>query len=377
MAEFSLEIPNEEEIRQEVAEQTKPAETVLAKVPEATAANVQKFLDVDVSDNDSRRACIQAVEGFGVGTLKKSESRNAILQKRMYQFSEAGGESGEVSKGLTDLTLTMKDLDPSKAEFLRTGKVGKMTRPVRRYFERYKTADAQIATIIKSLDSGRKVLVNDNTTLELEQGSMRDVTKELATNIEVGMQLDAALESALEQMLAEGVDDEKYRFLQEEVLFPLRQRIQDFQQLLVVDQQGIIAMEIIRRNNRELIRSVDRAKLVTVAALRTAVTVAGALFDQKVVLEKVTALNTETERMIAATGKMLREQGTAIHEQAESTSISPETLTEAFNDAIAALDDISTYKQEALPKLKANIEQFRTMAEEGEKRIRAMEEGVN
>ena len=49
-------------------------------------------------------------------------------------------------------------------------------------------------------------------------------------------------------------------------------------------------MEIIRRNNLELIRSVERAKTVTVSALRVAVTVASALYHQKIVLEKVNLL---------------------------------------------------------------------------------------
>ena len=35
-------------------------------------------------------------------------------------------------------------------------------------------------------------------------------------------------------------------------------------------------MEVVRENNLELIRAVDRAKTVTVSALRVAVTVAGA-----------------------------------------------------------------------------------------------------
>ena len=164
--------------------------------------------------------------------------------------------------------------------------------------------------------------------------------------------------------------------MQEEVLYPLRQRIQDFQQLLVVNQQGIVAMEIIRRNNKELIRSVDRARLVTVSALRTAVTVAGALYDQKIVLQKVSALNAETNRMIEATSSMLKEQGTEIHRQAEEANLSPDTLINAFTDALDALEEISTYKQAALPRLKDSIEQFRQIADEGERHIKRLEEGT-
>ncbi len=42
---------------------------------------------------------------------------------------------------------------------------------------------------------------------------------------------------------------------------------------LAVAVQGYMALDLIRRNNLELIRGVDRAQTTTVAALRTAVIV--------------------------------------------------------------------------------------------------------
>ena len=376
MAEFSLELPKEEEIRAAVVEESRPAPAVMTQVEKTAEKNAQVFVGVDLDSPEARRDCVHAVESFGLTTVKKSEGANAILQRRMVKFSEAGGETGDVSRGLTDLTLRLKDLDPSQADFLKSGKLGRIFHPVRRYFEKFKTADEEIASIMKILEKGKKTLTDDNVTLELEQGSMRTLTKDLQQNIEIGVQMDEQLAAAVERLRAEGADPERVRFLEDEILFPLRQRIQDFQQLLAVDQQAIIAMEIIRRNNKELIRSVDRAKLVTVSALRTAVTVAGALYDQKVVLEKVSALNSETNRMIEATGKLLREQGTEIHRQAEETGISPDTLIAAFDDALRALEDISAYKQAALPRMKDSIERFRELSEEGERRIKALEDGV-
>ena len=149
----------------------------------------------------------------------------------------------------------------------------------------------------------------------------------------------------------------------------------DFQQLLVVNQQGIIAMEVIRKNNLELIRAVDRAQTVTVAALRVAVTVAGALYNQKIVLEKVQMLNETTNTMISATSKMLKEQGTAIQREAAEASISPDTLKQAFADTLSALDDISTYKTKALPQMAQTIQDFRMIADEGERQLTKMERG--
>jgi len=377
MSDFVLELPNEDEIREKVEKDIRPSpekEDQISSLVRSTGANI---VNVDLSSNESRHECLAAIDSFGVETIKKSESRNAILQKRMYQFSEAGGESGEVSKGLTDLTLKMRDLDPSKVDFLKSGPLGKLFNPVRRYFERYKTADQEIAEIIKTLDTGKKNLLNDNVTLELEQNAMRDLAVQLSQNLEIAQGMDAYVENGIRELELSGDQQEKVTFLQEEVLYPLRQKIQDFQQLQVVNQQAIIAMEIIRRNNKELIRSVDRAKLVTVSALRTAVTVAGALYDQKIVLEKVSALNAETNRMIEATSTILKEQGAAIHRQAEESGVSADTLRASFENCMQALEDISSYKQAALPRLKANIEEFRALAEEGERRIARFENGVN
>jgi uncharacterized protein YaaN involved in tellurite resistance len=149
----------------------------------------------------------------------------------------------------------------------------------------------------------------------------------------------------------------------------------DMQQMIVINQQGIVAMEVIRRNNRELMRGVDRAKNVTVTALRTAVMVASALYNQKIVLKKIDMLNATTNNLISTTAQMLKEQGTEIHRQASETNISAETLKAAFNDALSSLEAISTFKQQALPKMQETVTQFREMAEVGEKEIARLERG--
>ena len=51
--------------------------------------------------------------------------------------------------------------------------------------------------------------------------------------------------------------------------------------------QGYLALDMIRKNNLELMKGVDRATTTTVAALRTAVIVAQALNNQKLVLDQI------------------------------------------------------------------------------------------
>ena len=136
-----------------------------------------------------------------------------------------------------------------------------------------------------------------------------------------------------------------------------------------------MATEIVIRNNKELMRGVERAKNVTISALRISVMVAGALYNQKIVLKKIQMLNEVTNNFIRSNGIMLKERGADIQKGSMEASISVETLKTAFADAVEALDSISTYKQEALPKMRDTINQFKELAAKGEEQIQQLEKG--
>src|SRR3546814_5665003 len=90
-------------------------------------------------------------------------------------------------------------------------------------------------------------------------------------------------------------DPAKAKASRETALFYARQRTQDLLTQMAVTVQGYLALDLVKKNNVELVKGVDRASTTTVAALRTAVTVAQALTSQRLVLDQITALNTTTE----------------------------------------------------------------------------------
>ena len=370
---FSLDMPDEAAIKEQVKAELAPLPERKEAIAEVAGKNADAFLTVDLNSFDERKELTTAIETFGADLVKDSATKNELLKTKVGDLGNFGGASADVAKGLEDLTIEMKNLDPSAIDFMKTGPLGKIFNPVRRYFTKFEDSDKAIGDIIKSLDKGETSLRNDNTTLELEQASMRDLTKQLNEKVEMGTQLDEYLTNAIEKAKADGTDPDRVKFVEEEILLPLRQRLLDFEQMLAVNQQGIVAMEIIRRNNLELIRSVERAKTVTVSALRVAVTVASALYHQKIVLEKVNLLNETTNNMIAATSKMLKDQGAEIQKQAIESNISIDTMKQAFADTFAALEDISNYKQEALPRVRQTIDEFKALTEEGEKALQRIE----
>ena len=370
---FSMEVPDEAEIKREVQEQVGPLLEEVAQLQALAESNVDQILNLDIDEFTQKRHILQSIESFGAESMRSSAAKNSLLQATVGRLSKDGDEGGVVARGLMELNRELRELDPGLIDFTRTGIFGKVFNPVRDYFARYQRADSAIAEIILSLDRGKTILKNDNITLEIEQQALCGLTRKLMKEVQLGILMDRSIEMQIEAARARNEDPEKIRFVAEEILFPLRQRIMDMEQMVVVNQQGAMAMEVVMRNNRELMRGVDRAQTVTISALRTSVVVAGALYHQKVALKKIEMLNETTTGIISSTSKMLKNQGVEIQRRSMESNISVETMKTAFAEVMEALDSISTYREEALPRMRDTVNQFKELAARGEEQIEQLE----
>jgi len=361
------------------------AELVVAE-PEPTdelqaqaTAQVEQLLAIDPTNEDARTAAREAVDSMGRDLQSRSATRSRMLQAPLKDISHGTEDGGEVAKSLSDLRIEVEKLDPSGLDteagwFTRAvGRIPGVGTPLKRYFMRYESSQTQIDAIVHSLENGRDQLKRDNVTLGDDQKQMRELTHLLTDQIALAQALDAVVVEKLAVEITS--DDPRRQFVEEDILFALRQRTLDLQQQLAVNQQGVLAIEIIIRNNRELIRGVDRAIDVTISALQVAVTVALALAHQKIVLDKIEAINTTTSAMIAGTAERLKTQGTAIHQQASSTMLDMDSLRQAFDDIDIALDEISRYRREALPTMAGTILELDELTAESEEAIENMERG--
>lgn len=176
---FSMEIPSQKEIQKVIEEEVKPVPAEVAELQQVANANVEMIMTLDLESLEKRKEILQSIDGFGMNTMRSSSEKNALLQVSVGHLSKTGDEGGQVAKGLTELHMQLKDLDPSVVDFAKTGFLGKLFNPLRAYFLKYQKADAVIADIVTSLDKGRSTLRNDNTTLEIEQQNLRELTKRL------------------------------------------------------------------------------------------------------------------------------------------------------------------------------------------------------
>jgi uncharacterized protein YaaN involved in tellurite resistance len=278
----------------------------------------------------------------------------------------AMGQETGVGADLAQLRRTIEDLDPGKKGDLFTPKklfgIIPYGSKMRDYFDSYKSSQNHIASILTNLGSGKDELLKDNAAIDVERQNLWAAMGRLEQMIHVAKALDAKLEEKANAL--DIPDAAKAKAIRESALFYIRQRVQDLLTQMAVSVQGYLALDLVKKNNVELIKGVDRASTTTVSALRTAVTVAQALVGQKLVLEQITALNVTTANIIDSTGEMLKNQTAVIHEQAANSTIPIETLQRAFQNIYITMDSIDTFKAKALTSMKTTVD---TLSNEVEK----------
>lgn len=298
----------------------------------------------------------ETVRTMGDADIRKAaETSNRMLDKPVTALQKGGlSEGSTVGKTLLELRRTVEELDPGAPQGLsRWLDWLPFGDKVEDYFRKYQSSQTQLNGILHSLRSGQDELTKDNIALNLEKTNLWAVMGRLNQYIYVAERLDTKLAARIAEL--EVSDPEAAKAMSQDVLFYVRQKHQDLLTQLAVSIQAYLAIDVIIKNNIELIKGVDRASTTTVSALRTAVIVAQALGNQKLVLDQISALNTTTSGMIQRTSEMLRDNSAAIQEQAASSTIGMEQLQAAFTNIYATMDSIDEFKLRALDSMSQTI----------------------
>ena len=306
---------------------------------------------------------IDAITSMGDKEMRASAAVSNRMLDRPAAVVKAnkGGGGGDaqtrVATSLNELRNTITDLDPNRADLTGVKKVLKWLPggdKIQKYFQKYESAQTQLNAIIKSLESGQDDLRKDNAAIETEKANMWTTMGKLSEYNALASALDDAIAQKVAELEAAG-NSEAANTLKSDALFAIRQRRQDIMTQMAVAVQGYMALDLVRKNNVELIKGVDRAQTTTVSALRTAVIVSQALARQKLVLDQITALNTTTSNLIESTSQQLRVQGAQINEQAASSTIDIQKLQAAFDNVFQTMDALDSFRAQAVDSMAQTV----------------------
>jgi uncharacterized protein YaaN involved in tellurite resistance len=320
------------------------------------------------------------ITGLGAGEIRGAAAQsNRMLERAVRDLPAKGGDAqSRVAGSLVELRRVIEDLDPRdlpagrRRRFLSRLPGGDRLRDK---VAAYASAQSTLNAIVGALRGGQDELRRDNAALQTERVRLWETMGKLQEYVVLTEALDAAVERHLAEVSA--ADPAQADSVRADVLFPVRQKHQDLLTQLAVCAQGYLAMDVVRRNNEELVKGVDRAATTTVSALRISVMLASALDHQKKVVEQVDALRGTTEDLVRGNAEMLATQTGEIQRIAADPAVGVETLRTAFQQIYRTLDAIDTFKAQATEAMAATVESLSTELRGAESHLRrSREQGV-
>ena len=324
-----------------------------SKLAEKVEGFVADLVSIDANSPEFGKKVDQITNMGRKEIMAAASHSNRFLDRPVRAMDQDEG----VGANLAELRSVVEELDPSRR--------GNLTGPrkllgiipfgtkIKGYFRSYQSAQTHIQQILGKLSNGKDELLMDNAAIDVERTKLWEAMGNLEQMIHISRTLDERLEEKAADL--DATDPAKAKAIRETALFYVRQRTQDLLTQMAVSVQGYLALDLVKKNNVELVKGVDRASTTTVGALRTAVTVSEAMTNQRLVLQQITALNDTTANIIDGTSTMLREQTGRIHEQAASSTIPLETLQRAFQNIYDTMDEVDEFKVRALSSMKETV----------------------
>jgi len=359
---------------------TKESDNTITLAP-AQQEQADKWIDsvfsIESRDLDTQTAVANEIKNLGSDTETILTEQSKLLQAPMSELMADAENGSDVANDLLKLEEVARDIDPNGYDFTNLSGFRKLLAilgiptPLRRWIAKYQTTESVIKSIETGLTQGKDKLKRDNITLKDDQVRYRKTLFILDDRIEFARYIDQEFSQRLE--LVE--DEEKKRFLRDEILFHAKQRVQDLLTSKGVYQQAWVTSEFIIKTNEELIRGVSRALQHTMVALGVASSLAIALARQKRVIVALQSSKAVTEKMITDVSESLLEQGTAVMAQASEPYIQVEVMKNVFAKTIQAMDEVSNYRAGAIESMKAGIIEMKAATDEMDKNIQRVEKG--
>jgi len=342
-------------------------EDAMGKVPlagdersalDGEAARIAGDVAALAPESEGFRERVRALEALGNEEITRSASvANRMMERPTRAMNTLDGNSG-VAKSMLDLRSTIEKLDPSHQGDLFSPKkllgILPFGNKLRDYFRGYESSQSHLNAVIEALRRSKDELLRDNAAIEQEKTTMWALMHDLQKHAYLARTLGDAVNTKVHAL--ETTDPQRAKALAEEVLFAARQKQQDIATQLAVNVQGYLALDLIKKNNAELAKGVDRATTTTVAALRTAVVTAQALANQKLVLDQIAAVRDTTSNLIASTSRMLKDNSVRVQEGATQSTVDVAKLTEAFANVRAAIDGMTDYRVKALASMEQTVD---------------------
>ncbi|MBB6449093.1 uncharacterized protein YaaN involved in tellurite resistance [Geomicrobium halophilum] len=324
----------------------------------------QNYMD-KFKNSDDATDLINQLGDLGEHEQKLAGDSLEALKRPVGEMLEQ--KNNELPERLYDLRQQVSSLEP---EHLKEGRLQKTLNkilrrdPVEQYARKYRTVEGQVENIIESLLAGKDKLQEDNLMLDQLRDTANERIHNLEKQIETGKQLNEMLEA---EMTAEEWRDNPT---------PLQQgqqkvvtRIKNMSQAIMVLQQSLASVDLIKENNEKLEEAIFNAITMTKNVITVTASIQLALGNQKNVIDAVQNVNQATEDMILSNAKTLRSNTEETLKTLEEPAVAIESFRQAYEDVQAAIDITEQSNERIVKSGKAFIAELDTLNREVRKKL--------
>ena len=235
------------------------------------------------------------VRNLGNDALRDSSEIAARLLERTVGWLVRGGPaaSSSINDGIVALRREADRLNPRDRGDLAGSRklLGfiPMGDKINAYFARYQSSQADVNAVLLGLQVSQVDLRQDNVNLERDRVKLVSVISDLRHFVYLAQRLDATLAERV--LRSDGSDPERARIMRDDMLASVRMKHHDLSSHLALAVQSYLTVAVMERNNLELIRGLEAAKVAILSAMRTAIAVAQSMIDLRLVLDQITMLN--------------------------------------------------------------------------------------
>jgi uncharacterized protein YaaN involved in tellurite resistance len=220
------------------------------------------------------------------------------------------------------------------------------------YFASYSSAETEIEAVLAALVHGRDRLIQDNIAIDADRAAGWPLLLALAEAVQLCAALDTRFDKLASQL--DSRDPPRARRLREGPLFQARQRHQDLLTQMAVSMQGYQLLVLIRSNNGELIKGIDRASATTVTALRTAMVAAQTLAGQRLLLERIAGVTNAASTALGAAAAPIADGNARIALDSAEASAQVAALHRAFAEVQTVVDSLDMEQRSGLRTRRAS-----------------------
>ena len=314
----------------------------LAKIEE-----IKKGFNIDNSDE---------VIGYGVGAQREiSDFSDTILDQVRSK------DSGFVGEVLTDLMITVKDIDvdslSTKGSFMASLPIiGDMMDKAKRFIARYDKLSVQIEKIIEELEKARMNLLKDITLLDNLYEKNLSYLKNLDLYIAAGEDKIEELNTDVLPQYKQKADQtndpadaQRYHDLAQ-LINRFEKKLHDLKLSRMISIQTAPQVRLIQNGDQVLVEKIQSSILNTIPLWKNQIVIAITLFRQDKALKLQKEISETTNDLLKKNSEMLKDGTIEVAKESERGIVEIETLKKVNNDLISTIEETIKIQQEGKTK---------------------------